>query len=139
MSSVSDSTSCWRSSTLSRSVAGRSGAPPPARAAGAQAAAIAHTHTRIRTSRISIDPLSRFVLTRAAGPVAADQREEHVVRVVPVAAIDVEGRPIAHGPSRRAVEVAESLVGVAQLRYGNPRDARLPLVEALGDRLEPLG
>ena len=44
MSSVSDSTSCWRSSTLSLSDARLlSRAPPPASAAGAQAAVAAHT------------------------------------------------------------------------------------------------
>src|SRR4051812_33811353 len=127
-SSVSESSSCCSSSTRSRNVA-RSAA----RAAGGTRSSAEQVMARSRTRRISVDPLARLVLAAAAGAVAPDERQEHVVGVVPVAPVDRQGGPV--GGRRRpqlAEEVAELAVRVAVLGDRHPRDARLPLVEALG-------
>src|SRR5687767_9249632 len=131
MSSVSDSTSCWRSSTRSLRLESAS-------AAGAQAAIAAHAQMMRIRARMSVNRLSGFVLALAARPIAADECEEHVVRVVPVGAVDVQRRSVARGAAELPELEAELLVGIAELGHGDPRDAGLPLVEALGDGLQPL-
>ena len=92
-------------------------------------------NARVRTRRMSVDRLSWFVLAGPARAVAADQCQEHVVRVVPIAAVDCERGPEpVRGRAARAEEVAELAVRVPVLGHGHPGDARFPLVEALGGR-----
>src|SRR4051794_10229656 len=128
ISSERESSSCCSSSTRSRTVAGS-----VARAAGGISSQPVQINARIRRRRMSVDPLTWLVLAGASRAVAADECQEHVVRVVPIAAVDGKRGPVGgRRHARRAEQVAELALRVSVLGHGDPGHARFPLVEALG-------
>ena len=88
----------------------------PARAASAQAGATA------------VHALAGLVTALDVGErsVAADERQQHVVGVVPLAVVDVDGRAVRRGAVRPPYEVAEVLVGPGRTRSPEARTGRTP-------------
>ena len=71
--------------------------------------------------------------------VATDEGEKKVVRIVPLADVNGERRPVDRLGSLALEEIAEPTIRVSILGHRHPREARLKLIEPLGHPIEAYG